>query len=342
MDVAYATDNGYMKPTLVSMMSMLEHASKDIVFHVLGHRLSDEALKSLEAVCDLYPGTTVNHVPVTDRMVTFPNWNPGSEKLTRVSLARLHLPKILGSGRVLYLDGDTMVFGDIAPLFDLNMEGKAIAAVRENDTNLKMVFYGAEDPEAQEREILDGNPIRTYVNSGVLLMDIDAIIAEGLHKRMVDKKLMSKEWFLPVNSFVNFLFRGRIKYLGPEWNMMPMCGGDGFVTDFKPFLKSDLRIRHFTHDELKPWDRDLPEELFNDIDLHLGVARSLLEYRVRANELLERLFGDAADVMKDMVFGETGGESSAGSAKGGKAARGGESERPTAAKPTAGASGAEG
>ena len=325
MDVAYATDNGYMKPTLVSMMSMLEHASRDIVFHVLGHRLSDEAVKCLEVVCDLYPGTTVNHVPVTDEMVTFPNWNPGSEKLTRVSLARLYLPKILGSGRVFYLDGDTMVFGDVAPLFDMNMEGKAIAAVRENDVNLEMVFFGAEDPEAQEREILDGNPIRTYVNSGVLLMDIDAIIAEGIDKRMVDKKLMSKEWFLPVNSFVNFLFRGRIKYLGPEWNMMPMCRSDGFVIDFKPFLKADLRIRHFTHDMLKPWSPGLPDELFNDIDLHEGVGRSFLEYRVRANELLERLFGAEADVMIDMVFGETGGGGSAGFAEDGKSARGAES-----------------
>ena len=335
MDVAYATDNGYMKPTLVSMMSMLEHASRDIVFHVLGHRLSDMALRSLEAVCALYPGATVNHVPVTDEMVTFPNWNPGSEKLTRVSLARLHLPKILGSGRVLYLDGDTLIFGDVAPLFDMNMEGKALAAVRENDVNLEMVFWGAEDPEAQEREILDGNPIRTYVNSGVLLMDIDTIIAEGLDRRMVDKKLMRKDWFLPVNSFVNFLFRGRIKYLGPEWNMMPMCRNDGVTVDFKPFLKSDLRIRHFTHDELKPWNRDLPETLFNDIDLHEGIARSTIEYRVRANELLERLFGKEADVMNDMVFDETGGGGgSARSTDGAKSEKDMKSER-KAAEPAA-------
>lgn len=307
MDVAYATDDGYMKPTLVSMMSMLEHASRDVTLHVLGHRLSDAAVNALEAVCVLYPGATLNHVPVTDEMVTFPNWNPGSKKLTRVSLARLHLPKILGSGRVLYLDGDTMVFGDVAPLFDMNMEGKAIAAVRENDVNLKMVFWGAKDPRAQEREILDGNPLRTYVNSGVLLMDIDAIIAEGLDRRMIDKKLMSREWFLPVNSFVNFLFRGRIKHLGAEWNMMPMCRNDGVVIDFKPFLKSDLRIRHFAHDKLKPWSRDLPAYLFNDMHLHEGYARSILEYRIRANELLERLFGQQADVMREMVFGKAGG-----------------------------------
>ena len=69
MKVVWSTDEHFVKPTLVSILSLLEHASGDIAVHVMGHRLSGAALDLLGRVEDAYPDTTFEHIPIKDSMI---------------------------------------------------------------------------------------------------------------------------------------------------------------------------------------------------------------------------------------------------------------------------------
>lgn len=308
MQVIYAADNRYMKPTLVSMMSLLEHVSRSTTVHVLGHDLGKSALDALAKVDAAYEKATVNHIPLTDEMLAFKNWKPLSNELTRASLARLHIPKIFRTGRVLYLDGDTMVFGDIAPLFDMSMERKPIAAIRENLTNVENAFFSA-DPRkagrdvalAQAKAIMGDEPIKSYFNAGVIVFDCGRVIEEGMDEKMVDLSLLDENWGLPDNSFLNYLFRGRVKHLGWEWNMMARITNNVQIQCFRPHLKAELKIQHFVHDVFKPW-KSISREIFDDTNKHSGYGWSVLNYRLNANRLLKSVFGPDADIMAEMAF----------------------------------------
>lgn len=308
MDVAYATDNRYMKPTLVSIMSLLEHVSRGATVHVLGHDLGKSALDALAAVDAAYERATVNHIPLTDEMLAFKNWKPLSKELTRASLARLHIPKIFRTGRILYLDGDTMVFGDIAPLFDMSMERKLIAAIRENFVNLGNVFFSSnpnkfsrESIQKQAKAIMGDEPIKSYFNAGVIVFDCGRVVEEGIDEKMVDLSLIDEDWGLPDNSFLNHLFRGRVKHLGWEWNMMAQITNNVQIQDFRPHLKAELKIQHFIHDKFKPW-KSISREIFDDANKHSGYGWSVLNYRLNANRLLKSVLGPEADIMAEMTF----------------------------------------
>lgn len=308
MQVVYATDSSYMKPTLVSMMSLIEHVSRSVTVHVLGHGLGKSALDALAAVDAAYEKATVNHIPLTDEMLAFKNWKPISKDLTRASLARLHIPKLFRTGRILYLDGDTMVFGDIAPLFDMSMERKPIAAIRENLVNVRRVFFSA-DPRkagrdvalAQAKAIMGDEPIKSYFNAGVIVFDCGRVIEEGLDEKMADLSLLDENWGLPDNSFLNYLFRGRVKHLGWEWNMMAQITHNVQIQDFRPHLKAELKIQHFVHDFFKPW-KSISKEIFDDTNKHSGYGWSVLNYRLNANRLLKGVLGPDADIMAKMAF----------------------------------------
>ena len=112
---------------------------------------------------------------------------------TPVSIARLLLPQFFDAGRVLYLDSDTLVLDDAAPLFGTFMDGKLIAAARDART-MEFCMWRDADTDNFARDaavIMKGHPITDYVNSGVILLDCGGIIRNGLNTEMV--RLMEVE-----------------------------------------------------------------------------------------------------------------------------------------------------
>ena len=127
--VVYATDQNYVKPTLISMMSLLENASTDVDVLVIGHNLSSAAVAALKRVEEIYHNATVNHLSILDKAL--PVKGKVASLHPPVLLSRFYIPVIFGCSRVLYLDSDTFVCGDVSPLFDMNMDDMLIAAVKD-------------------------------------------------------------------------------------------------------------------------------------------------------------------------------------------------------------------
>ena len=90
MRVVWSTDERFVKPTLVSILSLLEHASRDVAVHVMGHRLSGAALDLLRRVEDAYPGTTFEHIPFEQDMVYVDEWH--TETWPSIIMARMRSP----------------------------------------------------------------------------------------------------------------------------------------------------------------------------------------------------------------------------------------------------------
>ena len=308
MKVVWATDQDFVKPTLVSILSLLDHASRSVAVHVMGHRLSGGALNLLARVETAYPGTSFTHIPIGDDMIDAERWDSERDHWSPLVLARLRIPQFFDSGRVLHLDSDTLVLGDVAELFDISMEGNLIAATRDA-VCMEITMWNRRDYRYQELVAAMGErPATDYVNSGVILLDCDAIIRSGLDAEMVRMMAEAKKFRFPDQDVLNMIFRGRVKFIGNEWNTYNVIHGNPERPDdrdarqifsMRRHLDGDPRILHFAGVAPNPW-KPAPRIYFEDAHYLKEFGRDVLLYRERASALLEKVLGPGADVMGEI------------------------------------------
>lgn len=131
VQIAVATDMRMFEPTLTAMMSAIEHSSKPVKVHFLGHDISDEARRLLNRAVECRPQTELRFYDLSETLTD--GWDDfeWDGRHSAAIRANLSIPKLVEGGRVLYLDSDTITHADIAPLFDMDIKGCHIAAVRD-------------------------------------------------------------------------------------------------------------------------------------------------------------------------------------------------------------------
>ena len=158
--IAYATDNNYTYPTLVSITSLLEnikHHPKTFydIYIMLSNDFTEKNKEILKSAQELYPNkctiTFINMGDMFKEQKTFP--------ITKYYRLALHdkLPHI---DKIIYLDGDTIIFEDLTDLINLDMKGYYILGFLDN------LFWALEMYKIKDAIVL---------NTGVLLMDLKAL-----------------------------------------------------------------------------------------------------------------------------------------------------------------------
>ena len=220
--IALITDMAYLRPTLVAMMSAIRHASVSVHVHVLGDGLTASATDTIESACGKFANATLtchdvsNDLPTSMPEVHWPS----------VMWAKTMIPQYI-SGRVLYLDSDTVVKGDLRPLLEMDLGNKVIAAAREH----YIIARIRENPEFARTSplcrLMEPFDAVDNFNTGVMLMDCDRIGNHDDFKNGIiglDYLVNYKEHEnLDVHDLndqyiYNLVFKGDVAFIGPEWN----------------------------------------------------------------------------------------------------------------------------
>jgi lipopolysaccharide biosynthesis glycosyltransferase len=95
--------------------------------------------------------------------------------VSTMTYARLLLPQLLPAtfGRVLYLDTDTLVMGDLTPLMRVDLKGLPLAAIEDS-------IVRADRAAGQLDPLSPPATLKQYFNAGVLLLDLQ-VCRESLH-----------------------------------------------------------------------------------------------------------------------------------------------------------------
>ena len=158
--IAYATDNNYTFPTLVSITSLLEnikHHPKTLydIYIMLSNDFTEKNKEILKSAQHLYLNkctiTFINMVDMFTEQKTFP--------ITKYYRLALH-DKLPNINKIIYLDGDTIIFEDLTDLINLDMKGYYILGFLDN------LFWALEMYKIKDAIVL---------NTGVLLMDLKAL-----------------------------------------------------------------------------------------------------------------------------------------------------------------------
>ncbi len=194
------------------MFSVMENTETSLRFHILCDRtLTDEARNDLAGLCESRGHRICFYdIPEDDRISKVRLFRSG---YTEGILYRLHMPELLPDvSRIIYLDADILANGDILDLWETGTGDAIIAGlwdpplfgykpVDETEESLLMPFW----------EKTDWNE---YINSGVLLLDLERIRNEhDLWEESID--FLDKYGFAyPDQDVINYLFRGK-KYILP-------------------------------------------------------------------------------------------------------------------------------
>lgn len=163
--------------------------------------------------------------------------------------------------RVLLLDCDVVVAGDLSHLWQRDLDGNIALAVP--DANLTVVGLA----DCGMFRTLGVGPQRPYFNAGVLLVDLDLWRAEAVGSRAFDLCRRHQGAFGWADQcLLNAALAGRWQVIGPEWNLQTghftASFRKAFLFDRQQLAKAKAlpMIVHFT-EPLKPWHAGCPHPL---------------------------------------------------------------------------------
>ena len=179
-NICYITDNGYVQHTLVSMASLKTNkypTSEYKVFVVCDNVDLDKKDMFKKFSDDRFK---IEIVDVKNQDFEKKEYEIG-KYISASTYIRLRLPSILkGIDRVLYMDGDVIVQDDLTELFNIDMgENFTIAGSLDYGTCISSLTWDKVD---YIRDTLPGYE-RTYVNAGVLLMELGKLRKSKFEKR---------------------------------------------------------------------------------------------------------------------------------------------------------------
>jgi lipopolysaccharide biosynthesis glycosyltransferase len=171
--------------------------------------------------------------------------------LSRASLYRLLLPDLLSTrARTIYLDADTVVLSSLQSLWDTELDGHILAAVREASAPW------AAGPSGTNWRELGLAPDSPYFNSGLLVLPLDLWRQE----RLGDKAIEFLRTFRPRwgdQCALNAVAAGRWLEVPRRWNLQTAdVEGRGLAwalwREAVEEAVADPAVVHFT-ERAKPW-----------------------------------------------------------------------------------------
>ena len=165
ISIAYAPDDNYVNQTVVSMKSALEH-NEQVEFIIMYSKLSAESMQKLGAVGGSLRLIKMDESQFAD--LTLSKW------VTVQAWFRIKLPDLCKDlDKVLYLDCDTLIRGNLDELFSLDLTGKYLAGVKD--------VWGVSKYVKRL-----GMKSGVYVNSGMLLFNCDYCRKEYFFDKVVE------------------------------------------------------------------------------------------------------------------------------------------------------------
>lgn len=267
--VCFASDDGYAPYLRVAVYSMLCNRNRERYYDILIlHKdISEEHQQKLLALAAEAEGVTIRLLSVaawSDRLPEEVGYYYTVEAVYRLLLLGDTFSRYQ---RILYLDCDLIVNGDVSRLYDTEMGEAEIAAVRAEEFRVfsqtkRAVFFDGYpyNVDNYRTDALGMKVPEDYFNSGVLLFDLEKARAR-LSMEEILRLLNEHEYTYCDQDVLNMLFDGRVLPLDVTWNYMTFIeehlrsGNENSRQMFRDLGRTEPRIIHYVG-SIKPWESE--------------------------------------------------------------------------------------
>lgn len=301
LNIVINTDDNYLQHAMAMLCSLYENNKMhQIVLHVLCKELSEKARGYINTLSANYGNQVLFYSMDESKLqgVQFRKKRP----LSMAAYYRLLLSSVLPQDieKVLYLDCDMIVMRNIQEIFNIELDGYALAAT------LDTFPYSQQHRLQLHMEVGE----RVFC-SGIMMVNLKYWREHNVEPGLLEyAKRHREEVYLHDQDVLNYFFKKKWFLLPPKWNHTAgtlRCSND---TQYKRFDRMDYAqapmVYHFASVGVKPWyavptpDKDIyiyylkksgfKEMRFDKKSFETRVKLTVLTYKYKIKKQIQKAF----------------------------------------------------
>lgn len=248
MNILVTVNDNYVEPLFVMLESLFFHEKSPMDIYMFYSDVSKENRRRLRR----YIKNQGNYfAPVYVEEDVFQN-APVFRYFTKEMYYRLFCSRLIPETeeRILYLDPDILIRGEISPLYEMDFQGKQIIAVED---------YAINHMLTDKKKAIGFTEDDTYVNSGVLLFNLKKMRKEFVLEDFVRVlEQYSGTVSFPDQDIINLYFKNDIRLAERIYNYNTGYGSAGEILKYisgRNTEKTEPVIVHYMG-KSKPWQID--------------------------------------------------------------------------------------
>ncbi len=249
MNIVVASDENYVPhlETLVVSIGETNHKIESIKIHIFDGGISERSKQEINQFKNRFKNMELKFYKMTEKIIADRLGGRVAQDRSLTTFARIFIPEIITDEKAIYLDVDAVVLQDLSGLYQLDMEGFAIAGVR--DTN----------PISRHRNVgLDDN--EPYINSGMILWNLK----KCREIRFIDQ---CKDFIRLYNGNVDAMDQGTINGVLGKANLIKVIHPKYNVLTSMFQLKHDDILKFYGLNEYYN-DTELKEAIMDPVFVH--------------------------------------------------------------------------
>lgn len=233
LNIGFGANKNYLHPLGISLTSIaLNNPRLFLSFHIFSDHYYPGDLERLKKTSKKFANISIYIYKINESIISH---LPITHNYPLAIYYRILMPIILKNlSKILYLDCDVLCLQNIRTLVNLDPKQNIAAVVPDTDKSAAK--------RAKELNL----PKTSYFNSGVMLINIPAWIAENTTQKILDT--LSKyptKFLLPDQDALNLLLLNKTLLLPKIWNYIK-------PNKYSPFLPVETKFLHYTGSS-KPW-----------------------------------------------------------------------------------------
>lgn len=185
--VMFSATGSWGLPLGVAIHTLCLHASSGRFYdiHIVHDGMDARIIQELNQVAAPFPQVSLSFLQLPEEFrLLFQNGN--KDRYSPLAYARLMAGSLFPQyGRIVYLDADVLLAGDVAELYFSDLRGASVAAAGDG-LALWSIEKGTMHPHLEYMGNYLSSPL-SYCNSGVLVLDLDQMRRRNLEHRLLQQ-----------------------------------------------------------------------------------------------------------------------------------------------------------
>jgi lipopolysaccharide biosynthesis glycosyltransferase len=281
LDICYAINDKYVDYCIVSMVSVMENNPQRITFHILTDNLEKSNYEKLQNTVSRY-GNNLKIYHMDDSRLEGQNTS-----WSKYGWYRIFAPEVLDERitRLLYLDCDTIVCGDISSLFKIKKDEWSVGAVPD----IMDIFPAIYEFVGYEKQ-------KGYFCSGVLMLNLSYFRENNIAEKILRFAIENPDRInFPDQDALNYVCQDSKVTLHLKYGILePFFRNQKFINIYRDEVKEaleDPRIIHYAG--CAPWIKESNPHYFDYLfwkyaDMIGGITKrhnmfglDLIKYKVK-------------------------------------------------------------
>lgn len=260
--IFFTFDNNYVVPAAVAFYSLLNKANKDVAYkmYVLHSSITEESQKLLLDIIGRFSNSTLEFIDTKGFLDE--EWKNGNfaghntkNQFTSDAIVRCFGTRFFPQyDKIIYSDVDVVINDDISELYDIDLDGKYFAGVK--NPFIKWLPDELSHLKSEHYEMLKDS----YIAGGIWVMNLKKIREDNLEERMIEivqDETITKRWGdqdimnISCENKVGFI---PLNYIGYPY-LLELLKKDDFVSHYsrKELYDSVINPKIIHYAAQKPW-----------------------------------------------------------------------------------------